>query len=34
VYRVCAFLPVIGVLTALLPNLEPNKLHAARESTA
>jgi MFS transporter, FSR family, fosmidomycin resistance protein len=34
VYRVCAFLPVIGVLTALLPNLEPNKVHAARESTA
>jgi MFS transporter, FSR family, fosmidomycin resistance protein len=34
VYRVCSFLPVIGVLTALLPNLEPNKLHAARESTA
>jgi MFS transporter, FSR family, fosmidomycin resistance protein len=33
VYRVCAFLPVIGLLTAFLPNLEPNKLHAAREST-
>jgi FSR family fosmidomycin resistance protein-like MFS transporter len=34
VYRVCAFLPVIGLLTAFLPNLEPNKLHAAQESTA
>jgi MFS transporter, FSR family, fosmidomycin resistance protein len=33
VYRVCAFLPVIGLLTAFLPNLEPNKLHAAQEST-
>src|SRR5260221_2791162 len=32
VYRVCAFLPVIGLLTAFLPNLEPNKLHVARES--
>jgi MFS transporter, FSR family, fosmidomycin resistance protein len=34
VYRVCAFLPVIGLLTAFLPNLEPNKLRVARESTA
>ncbi len=34
VYRVCAFLPVIGLLTAFLPNLEPNKLHATQESTA
>ena len=25
VYRVCAFLPVIGLLTAFLPNLEPAK---------
>jgi len=33
VYRVCAFLPVIGLLTAFLPNLEPNKLHVAQEST-
>ena len=29
VYRVCAFLPVIGLLAAFLPNLEPAK---ARES--
>ena len=34
VYRVCAFLPVIGLLTALLPNLEPNKIRAARKATA
>ena len=25
VYRVCSFLPVIGLLTAFLPNLEPHK---------
>ena len=25
VYRVCSFLPAIGILTALLPNLEPAK---------
>jgi len=25
VYRVCAFLPAIGVLTAFLPNLEPSR---------
>jgi len=25
VYRVCAFLPAIGLLTALLPNLEPRR---------
>jgi FSR family fosmidomycin resistance protein-like MFS transporter len=25
VYRVCSFLPVIGILTAFLPNLEPAK---------
>ncbi len=25
VYRVCSFLPAIGILTALLPNLEPGK---------
>jgi FSR family fosmidomycin resistance protein-like MFS transporter len=24
VYRVCAFLPLIGLLAALLPNLRPN----------
>jgi len=34
VYRVCAFLPVIGLLTAFLPNREPNKMHAARNSAA
>ena len=27
VYRVCAFLPAIGLLTALLPNIEPAKAH-------
>jgi len=26
VYRVCSFLPVIGILTAFLPNLEPAKV--------
>src|SRR6266853_1457490 len=26
VYRVCSFLPAIGILTAFLPNLEPAKL--------
>jgi FSR family fosmidomycin resistance protein-like MFS transporter len=25
VYRVCAFLPAIGLLAAFLPNLEPAK---------
>src|ERR1700674_933521 len=34
VYRVCAFLPAIGLLTAFLPNLEPNKIRAARKSAA
>jgi FSR family fosmidomycin resistance protein-like MFS transporter len=28
VYRVCAFLPVIGLLTAFLPNLEPARAHS------
>src|SRR3989475_5057688 len=28
VYRVCSFLPAIGILTALLPNLEPAKTAA------
>jgi FSR family fosmidomycin resistance protein-like MFS transporter len=32
VYRVCAFLPVIGLLTAFLPNREPNKIRAVRSS--
>jgi FSR family fosmidomycin resistance protein-like MFS transporter len=27
VYRVCAFLPAIGLLTAFLPNLEPSRPH-------
>ena len=26
VYRICAFLPAIGLLTAFLPNIEPRKL--------
>jgi FSR family fosmidomycin resistance protein-like MFS transporter len=26
VYRICSFLPVIGILTAFLPNLEPAKV--------
>jgi MFS transporter, FSR family, fosmidomycin resistance protein len=34
VYRVCAFLPAIGILTAFLPDREPNKSHAARSSAA
>jgi FSR family fosmidomycin resistance protein-like MFS transporter len=34
VYRVCAFLPVIGLLTAFLPNLEPSKIRAVRSSAA
>ena len=32
VYRVCAFLPVIGLLTAFLPNLEPAKAHGGHKS--
>lgn len=28
VYRVCSFLPVIGILTAFLPNLEPARVKA------
>jgi MFS transporter, FSR family, fosmidomycin resistance protein len=34
VYRVCAFLPVIGLLTAFLPDREPNKISAVRSSAA
>jgi FSR family fosmidomycin resistance protein-like MFS transporter len=34
VYRVCAFLPAIGILTAFLPNREPNKIRAVRSSAA
>ncbi len=26
VYHLCSFLPAIGILTALLPNLDPAKL--------
>jgi len=29
VYRVCSFLPVIGLLTAFLPNLEPSHRQSA-----
>src|SRR5207247_7382417 len=29
VYRVCSFLPVIGLLTAFLPNLEPGRRQSA-----
>jgi len=32
VYRVCAFLPVIGLLAAFLPNLEPAKAQATHAS--
>ena len=34
VYRVCAFLPVIGLLTAFLPNIEPNKIETTQRSPA
>jgi FSR family fosmidomycin resistance protein-like MFS transporter len=30
VYRVCAFLPLIGLLTALLPNIEGPRAGAAK----
>jgi MFS transporter, FSR family, fosmidomycin resistance protein len=30
VYRVCAYLPAIGLLTAFLPNLETRKQAAAK----
>ena len=29
VYHVCSFLPAIGILTAFLPNLEPDKINTA-----
>jgi FSR family fosmidomycin resistance protein-like MFS transporter len=32
VYRVCSFLPLIGILTAFLPNLETGKRRGATES--
>ena len=28
VYRLCAFLPLIGLLTVFLPNIERGRLHA------
>jgi FSR family fosmidomycin resistance protein-like MFS transporter len=28
VYRLCAFLPAIGILTAFLPNLDRRRVHA------
>jgi FSR family fosmidomycin resistance protein-like MFS transporter len=31
VYHVCSFLPAIGILTAFLPNLEPERLRASRK---
>jgi MFS transporter, FSR family, fosmidomycin resistance protein len=34
VYHVCSFLPVIGLLTALLPNIEPNRMHTTQRSPA
>ena len=30
VYRVCSFLPAIGLLTAFLPNIEPARLRASK----
>lgn len=33
VYRVCSFLPAIGILTAFLPNLEPPRMQVAQKST-
>ena len=32
VYRVCAFLPAVGILTALLPNLDRPRVAPARAS--
>jgi MFS transporter, FSR family, fosmidomycin resistance protein len=34
VYHVCSFLPVVGLLTAFLPNLETHSMRAARKSQA
>ncbi len=34
VYHVCSFLPVAGLLTAFLPNLETHSMRAARKSPA
>jgi FSR family fosmidomycin resistance protein-like MFS transporter len=30
VYKVCSFLPAIGLLTAFLPNIEPARQRAAK----
>jgi FSR family fosmidomycin resistance protein-like MFS transporter len=32
VYHVCSFLPIVGLLTAFLPNLETHSMRAARKS--
>jgi FSR family fosmidomycin resistance protein-like MFS transporter len=34
VYHVCSFLPVLGLLTAFLPNLGPARMDAAQKSGA
>jgi MFS transporter, FSR family, fosmidomycin resistance protein len=34
VYHLCSYLPVVGLLTAFLPNLEPPRVRAARKSPA
>jgi FSR family fosmidomycin resistance protein-like MFS transporter len=34
VYHVCSFLPIVGLLTAFLPNLETHSMRAARKSGA
>jgi FSR family fosmidomycin resistance protein-like MFS transporter len=34
VYHVCSFLPIMGLLTAFLPNLETHRMRAARKSQA
>jgi MFS transporter, FSR family, fosmidomycin resistance protein len=34
VYHVCSFLPIMGLLTAFLPNLETHSMRAARKSAA
>ncbi|HKW36051.1 MAG TPA: MFS transporter [Candidatus Acidoferrum sp.] len=34
VYHVCAYLPVIGILTAFLPDLGPAKVHQPKSATA
>ena len=34
VYHLCAYLPLIGILTAFLPDLDPRKVHQSRPVTA